>query len=327
MTELQIRQSFVETAKSYLGATKGSAKHHEIVDIYNGIKPLPVGYKLTYKDDWCAGFVSAMAAKEKLLDIIPAECSCPRMVKLMQSKGMWVENDAYVPSVGDIIFYDWQDDGKGDNKGTPDHVGIVTGVKDGVITVVEGNKGSPAQVGYRNIALNGRYIRGFGVPDFKNKATESTPTAPAPKVTPIKTSLPELKRGSSGAYVEAMQNALLYLGYTSLGSADGDFGAKTEKAVINFQKAKNLVPDGICGPVTWSYLLKALPTLRRGMNNKAVKALQLILKAKGCTDDSDESLRVDGSFGSKTEQATIKMQKAYNLEPDGIVGPLTKEKI
>lgn len=324
MNELQIRQSFVETAKSYLGATKGSAKHHEIVDIYNTIKPLPVGYKLKYSDDWCAGFVSAMAAKEELLDIIPAECGCGRMITNMQNKGIWQESDAYVPQPGDILFYDWQDNGAGDNKSSPDHVSIVCECSDGLITTIEGNI-SGGKVGYRTTAVNGRYIRGFGVPNFKNKATEATPQTPQ-KVTPIKTGLPELKRGSSGAYVEAMQNALLYLGYTSLGEADGDFGAKTEKAVINFQKAKNLVPDGICGPVTWQAILKALPTLRRGMNNKAVKALQLVLKVRGFTDNSDESLKVDGSFGVKTEQATIKMQKAYGLEPDGICGPLTKAK-
>lgn len=326
MNELQIRQSFVETAKSYLGATKGSAKHHEIVDIYNGIEPLPVDYKLKYSDDYCAGFVSAMAAEEKLLDIIPAECGCGRMITNMQNKGIWQESDAYVPQPGDILFYDWQDSGTGDNKSSPDHVCIVCECSGGLITTIEGNI-SGGKVGYRTTAVNGRYIRGFGVPNFKSKATESTPTAPAPKVTPIKTGLPELKRGSSGAYVEAMQNALLYLGYTSLGSADGDFGAKTEKAVINFQSKHNLVPDGICGPVTWQALLKALPIIKKGMKNNAVKALQIILKAKGYTDDSGKVLDIDGSFGAKTRQAVIKMQKANGLEPDGEVGPLTKAKL
>ena len=199
----------------------------------------------------------------------------------------------------------------------------VTGADDTLL--LTGNI-SGGKVGYRTTAVNGRYIRGFGVPNFKSKANESTPTAPAPKVTPIKTSLPELKRGSRGAYVEAMQSALLYLGYTSLGSADGDFGAKTEKAVINFQNKHNLVPDGICGPVTWQALLKALPIIKKGMKNNAVKALQIILKAKGYTDDSGKVLDIDGSFGAKTRQAVIKMQKANGLEPDGEVGPLTKAK-
>ena len=35
-----------------------------------------------------------------------------------------MENDAYVPSPGDYIFYDWQDSGVGDNKGSSDHVGV-----------------------------------------------------------------------------------------------------------------------------------------------------------------------------------------------------------
>lgn len=41
------------------------------------------------------------------------------MVRLYQELGRWVEDDAYVPSPGDVIFYDWQDSGVGDNAGQP----------------------------------------------------------------------------------------------------------------------------------------------------------------------------------------------------------------
>ena len=83
--------------------------------------------------------------------------------------GSWQENDAYVPGPGDYIFYDWQDNGIGDNTGAADHVGIVEKVSGGVITVIEGNYSD--QVKRRTIAVNGRYIRGFGVPKYSSKAT------------------------------------------------------------------------------------------------------------------------------------------------------------
>ena len=80
------------------------------------------------------------------------ECSCAKMIELGKKQGIFVENDAYVPSKGDVIFYDWQDSGKGDDKGTPDHVGIVEYIKDGNIRVVEGNKNDA--VGERTIKIN-----------------------------------------------------------------------------------------------------------------------------------------------------------------------------
>mgnify|MGYP002519993987 CR=1 FL=1 len=56
---------------------------------------------------------------------------------------------------------------KGENKNSPDHVGIVEKVKDGDITVIEGNKGAePGKVARRAIKVNGRYIRGFVTPHY-----------------------------------------------------------------------------------------------------------------------------------------------------------------
>lgn len=173
MTENELRNLLVNTAKTYLNVNMGTGKHTEIVNTYNAIKPLPVGYKLKTSDNWCAAFVSAMAAKCGLLGIIPAECSCPRQITAWQKNGCWVENDAYIPKQGDIIYYDWQDSGVGDNAGTADHVGIVTAVSNGEITVIEGNMGSPSHVGYRTIKVNGKFIRGYGVPNYKSIAKEN----------------------------------------------------------------------------------------------------------------------------------------------------------
>ena len=168
MTEQQIRAKFVETAKSYLGCKESDGSHRKIIDLYNSQKPLPVGYKVTYTDAWCATFVSAMGVKCGLTDIVLPECGCGRMVALYQKAGRWTENDAYVPNPGDIIMYDWDDNGVGDNTGAPDHVGIVCSVSGKTITVIEGNKSD--SVAYRTLQVNGRYIRGYCLPNFASKA-------------------------------------------------------------------------------------------------------------------------------------------------------------
>ena len=67
-------------------------------------------------------------------------------------------------------MYDWDDSGLGDNRGNPDHVGIVEQVVGGTITIIEGNKGGA--VARRKLAVNGRYIRGYCTPDYAGKAEE-----------------------------------------------------------------------------------------------------------------------------------------------------------
>ena len=176
MTEKQIRQKVADTALSYLGVRAGSAKHTEILSIYNAQQPLPRGTRMQPDWLWCAAFVSAISLSLDLRDIMPTEMSCPKMVALYMALGRWEENDAYVPSPGDVIFYDWNDGNNyaaTDDKGEPGHVGIVTACDGERITVVEGNVSN--RVATRNLAVNGRYIRGFGLPDY---ASVSTPEGP-----------------------------------------------------------------------------------------------------------------------------------------------------
>lgn len=167
----------VKQAQAWLGITEGSAGHKAIIDLYNSHKPLARGYKVKYTDAWCATFVSAVAIKLGYTDIIPTECGCGKMIDLFKKKGSWVENESVTPELGWIPFYDWQDDGKGDNKGNPDHVGIVVKVENGNMHIAEGNySGSNTNgvdgVGIRVIPVNSRYLRGYGVPKYNS--------APAP---------------------------------------------------------------------------------------------------------------------------------------------------
>lgn len=167
-TEQELRQSVVNVMRGWLGYNEKNGKFRSIIDLYNTQKPLPVGYKVKYTDEWCAATVTAAGIQAGLHDIILGECSCSRMIALYQAAGRWMENDAYRPQPGDIIMYDWDDTGAGENKGAPEHVGIVAEVNGSTLTIIEGNKGQA--VATRTMAVNGRYIRGYCLPDYASKA-------------------------------------------------------------------------------------------------------------------------------------------------------------
>ena len=241
MTEKQIRNSFLELAKTYLGYSETNGGHRKIVDIYNNHRPLAVGYTVKYTDEWCATYVSAMSIKAGLTDIIPTECSCQRQIALFKELGRWQEDENYTPKKGDIIYYDWDDDGKGDCKGWADHVGIVESVNSRVIKVLEGNRKNA--VGYRQIAVNAKTIRGYAIPDYASKATEEKYA-----LTRILKKKAILMKGDD---VKEVQQKLISLGYScGKSGADGKYGKDTEKAVRAVQKAKGIEADGIVGKDT-----------------------------------------------------------------------------
>lgn len=260
MTENEIRAKVVATAKKYLGRKESDGGHRRFIDAYNGFKPLPRNHRMTYSAAWCATFVSAIAIECGLTEIIPVECGCSLMIGLYKKLGRWREDENYIPKVGDIIFYDW-DDGKDfavtDNSGSPEHVGIVVSVSGGVVAVVEGNKSGA--VGVRYVKVNGRYIRGYGLPDYASKATPEVKPAPKPSVKkcPYAEPTKDLRRGSKGNGVHWAQWHLNHAAGEKL-KVDGDFGILTRAAVLRFQKKQKLTQDGIVGAKTRAALRKAV---------------------------------------------------------------------
>ena len=202
MTESQLRNHLVDTLRGWIGAKEGDAIHKRIIDTYNSLKPLPCGYRMTYKDPWCAATVSAAAIEAGLTDIIFRECSCARMIALFKKNGRWMEDDGYIPQPGDIIFYDWNDSGKGDCTGNPEHVGVVEKVTDGMITVIEGNYHDA--VGRRYIRVDNRYIRGYGLPDYASMSD----SPPPPTVIP-ESRTADLTPQTNAGRIRAMTNAEL----------------------------------------------------------------------------------------------------------------------
>jgi peptidoglycan hydrolase-like protein with peptidoglycan-binding domain len=75
-------------------------------------------------------------------------------------------------------------------------------------------------------------------------------TAPLPPAIPASDAenRPTLRRGDTGAFVRLVQTRIGLV-------ATGIFDALTEAAVRSFQRAHDLVPDGIVGPRTWATLM------------------------------------------------------------------------
>ena len=191
-------------AQAWIGKKESDGSHKAIIDLYNSHKPLARNYKVKYTDSWCATFVSAVAIKCGYTDIIPTECSCQQMIARFKAIGCWVENENRTPNPGEVIFYDWDDNGVGDNKGWSDHVGIVEAVSGGKITVIEGNYGDAVK--RRSIAVNGKSIRGYGVPKYDAEIVAEKP-APKKSIEEIAMEVINFKWGSGTARRQKLTDA------------------------------------------------------------------------------------------------------------------------
>lgn len=164
-------ETVLNQARAWIGLNEKDGSHQQIIDVYNGHKPLARGYKVKNNDNWCATFVSACAIKTGLTDVIPLECSCGNMINLAKNMGIWNEDGKRSPNVGDIIMYDW------DNQdGWPEHVGIVESVTNNQITVIEGNKSNA--VGRRVINVGNASIRGYIQPNYDGSISNNQPSKP-----------------------------------------------------------------------------------------------------------------------------------------------------
>ena len=257
MTEQQLRQAVVDTILGWVGCNETDGSHKKIIDIYNSHKPLARGYALKYTDAWCAGTVSAVAIVNNITDIMPTEVGVGKMIDLYKKLGRWMESDGYTPQIGDVCMYAWSDDGKGECTSGADHVGIVTKVSGTTFWVTEGNYSDSVKT--RTMQVNGRYIRGFGLPDYAGKATGAASSMPEIADVFVSPKLRQLKKGvKDGGDVKAVQTLLIVGGYScGTQGADGSFGNSTDAAVRKYQSDNGLTADGVVGAVTWGRLLGA----------------------------------------------------------------------
>lgn len=278
MTEKQLRQKVIDIAKKDLGAKQYSARHAAIIRDFNKIPGMGDWMRQAYP--WCAATVSVWGYRAGLGDIFYPSASCNAMISKYKKHGRWQEKDGYVPKIGDVIMYDWDDSGRGDNKGEADHVGVVISVANGYMTVIEGNKHNA--VGVRTLAVGGRYIRGFCLPNYASKADKALPVTDYAKSLQVALNTAyELnlkvdgyvgpltkqaidhhylwyvkQRPMVNVHVSWLQGCLARLGYDI--DVDGSFGPATEAVAKRFQKDAGIDVDGYCGVQTHLAILKKL---------------------------------------------------------------------
>ena len=160
------RDRILRAAASLVGVRSGSAAHHQLVNDYNSINPLPVGYAVKNSDDWCDVFVTTVFQREGLSHLIGRECGVERHIQIFKRLGIWNEDGASTPKAGDIITFNWDQDSQ-PNNGFADHIGIVERVENGLIHTIEGNSGVVGTVKRNVYRIGHGNIRGFATPRYK----------------------------------------------------------------------------------------------------------------------------------------------------------------
>jgi len=175
------------------------------------------------------------------------------------------------------------------------------------------------------------------------KTVKKVTVTPTP--TPAPTPAPEkdaggyvvLKKGSKGAEVQALQEALIELGFLT-GKADGNFGDATEKAVIAFQQ-RNKYPDtGLMDANIQAFLYSGSPlnakgtatkintvspaagaTMRLNNTGEPVGQLQTMLQNLGYYTGT-----ITKRYDMATRAAVTAFQKKNGLKADGVAGAETR---
>ena len=158
------RDRVLRAAASLVGVRGGTAAHQQLVNDYNSVKPLPVGYAVKTTDDWCDIFVTTVFQREGLSGLIGRECGVERHIQIFKRLGIWNENGASTPKAGDIITFNW-DQNSQPNNGFADHIGIVESVSNGIIHTIEGNSNN--QVRRNTYRIGHGNIRGFATPRYQ----------------------------------------------------------------------------------------------------------------------------------------------------------------
>lgn len=182
----------------------------------------------------------------------------------------------------------------------------------------------------------------------RNSRLINKPAQPELFSTPFYSGIPQkqknqknISQGSRGAEVWAVQRRLQARGFDP-GAIDSVFGARTTKAVRDFQKSVGFSVTGIVDDATWTALGKPSfaprPTIQKEKlpipkQNKVVEVEKIL--AKGDKGSKVKTLQIrletmgfkpgpiDGIFGKKTVGAVKEFQKSKGIKVDGIVNQKT----
>jgi peptidoglycan hydrolase-like protein with peptidoglycan-binding domain/3D (Asp-Asp-Asp) domain-containing protein len=175
------------------------------------------------------------------------------------------------------------------------------------------------------------------------------PSSPPPSSSPSSPIVQSLSLGSTGEAVQKLQTMLSDIGIYN-DEISGNFDKTTQKALIAFQKNKNIITNesdngaGVFGPKTRNALSQAISEyqqkmmtsaeilfpvgMEKGKEGSEIKRLQLFLSDLGFFQGS-----ITGTFGPVTEKAVLSFQIAYGViasereQGAGIIGPKTQNTI
>ena len=226
-----------------LGESPAGSNHNEITDWYGMDGP------------WCAMTVSRALCEAGFTTngddvVVPGVRTTtahgwayvPYMLNDFRDAGRADHN----PHPGDVVIFDWDDDG------LADHVGLVERVEgDGTVWTYEGNRNDVLEHVHRHPSV----ILAYCHPPYEDGVDPQpvpTPSGDAPTFPGY------CSYGSTGEATRRVQQRLADRGWHV--AVDGVFGRQTDRAIRSFQAEKGLEVDGVVGPVTWSTLWTAPTT-------------------------------------------------------------------
>ena len=159
-----------------------------------------------------------------------------------------------------------------------------------------------------------------------------------------------LKFGMQSVAVSVLQYYLAVIGayYETVSPVEitGYFGEKTENAVKSFQRVFGLPQTGEVDQATrndiyraYQGILESVPpdytevalypntVLKEGITSDSVRIIQEYLTLINKTYPNIPAVNNTGYFGSMTKQSVIEFQKQFGINPTGIVGAVTWDKI
>ncbi len=154
------------------------------------------------------------------------------------------------------------------------------------------------------------------------------------------------KLGMEGEDIKFIQRALKEEGLLAIEEFTDYYGAVTQKSVVKFQEKYGLVSDGILGSESiiklsdLGYVLSderaksveaitgvlgnlSLNMYKKGISHSDVITLQKALEKEGVFNYDEYT----AFYGDVTEESVMSFQEKYNIEPDGVVGPGTIDKL
>ncbi len=214
--------------------------------------------------DWCEVFIQWLFNQLSASDMLYCTtANCGMQGQAFQNKGKLVTSGY---KAGDIIFFHWSNDKSNWVKGcySLDHVGIIEKVNsNGTYTTIEGNTGG----GNGKVMRRTRYaseVSCAGRPEYI-----AEPTIDKLEVATLEVTMQKIwanNKANRKGQVMTVQRILNELrngdGYRGKDgkklTVDGEFGINTDYAVRAYQKAHNLLVDGVVGEQTWNALLCAV---------------------------------------------------------------------